>query len=328
MTEKVLITGINGFVGSHLADFITDNSCDIEVHGTIRHWHRSNLENIEFNRSVELHECNLVDSHNVNELIKTLQPDKVFHLAAQSHVATSWLSPNDTYTTNIISQSNLFEAIRTHSPETVVLVVGSSEEYGLVHEDETPITEDNSLRPLSPYAVSKVAQDMMALQNFHSYGLKVVRTRAFNHSGSRRPAHFVDSSFAKQIAEIELGLRDPIVKHGNLDAIRDFTHVKDIVRAYWLALEKCEYGDVYNICYGSGLKISEVLQRLIKFTDKTIECEIDQSRMRPSDVPVLVGDCNKFKKVTGWKPIFDNDDILRDTYAYWVDKLKENKYVP
>ena len=324
MVKKVLITGINGFVGSHLADYILQSHENVEIHGTIRHWHRSNLENIKHIETldrVNLHECNLVDSHNVNELIKTLQPDKVFHLAAQSHVHTSWLSPNDTYTTNIISQSNLFEAIRAHSPETVILITGSSEEYGLVHEDETPITEENALRPLSPYAVSKVAQDMMALQNFHSYGLKVVRTRAFNHSGPRRPAHFVDSSFAKQVAEIELGLSVPFLRHGHLDALRAFTHVKDIVRAYWLALEHCEYGDVYNICYGSGLKISEVLERLVKFTDKEITCEVDQNRMRPSDVPVLIGDYSKFRKATGWIPILDNDKILEDTYRYWIEKL-------
>ncbi|MAG26379.1 GDP-mannose 4,6-dehydratase [Candidatus Pacearchaeota archaeon] len=324
MTKKVLITGINGFTGSHLVDYILKSHDDISIHGTIRHWHRSNLENIEHCISkVTLHECNLVDSHNVNELIKTLKPDKVFHLAAQSHVHTSWLSPNDTYTTNIISQSNLFEAIRVHSPNTVILVAGSSEEYGLVHEHETPITEEQPLRPLSPYAVSKVAQDLMALQNFHSYGLKVIRTRAFNHSGPRRPPHFVDSSFAKQIASINVfnTHRDVSVSHGNLDAVRDFTHVKDIVRAYWLALELCEFGEVYNICYGSGLKIIDVLNKLIQFSDVNIKTEVDKNRMRPSDVPVLIGDYSKFNALTGWKPKFNNDDILRDTYDYWIAKL-------
>jgi len=206
MDERVLITGINGFAGSHLADYIIEHYPKTKIFGTIRHQHRSNTENIEHIRNkITLFECNLTDAHNVCETIKKVKPHKIFHLAAQSHVHTSWTSPSDTYSTNILGQCNIFEALRDYASDTKILIACSSEEYGTVYPYEIPILETNPLRPLSPYAVSKVAQDLMAYQNFKSYGLHVVRTRAFNHSGPRRPHYFVDSSFARQIVEIEMG---------------------------------------------------------------------------------------------------------------------------
>ena len=318
--KKILITGINGFAGSHLVDFIIENNIDVEIHGTIRL--RSNLENIHHNiDNINLIECNILDSHNVEETIKKIQPDKIFHLAAQSFVPTSWRSPNDTLCTNVIGQSNLLESVRKFSKHSKILVAGSSEEYGLVRPDETPITEEQPLRPLSPYAVSKVAQDMMAYQYFKSYDLHIVRTRAFNHSGPRRPDFFVDSSFAKQIVELKLGIKKGVLNHGNLDAIRDFTHVKDMVNGYWLALEYCEPGNVYNLNRGIGTKIQSVLDTLIEIADCNIQTELNSARMRPSDVPVLIGDNTKFKKLTNWELKYNIDDILLDTYEYWLKQL-------
>lgn len=319
--QSVLITGINGFAGSHLVDYILQNISNVEIHGTVQR--RSNLENIEHNlERIQLHECNMLDTNNVTDVIKDIMPHKVFHLAAQSHVATSWLSPNDTLNNNISSQCNLLEAIRKYVPECLIHVAGSSEEYVTVFPDELPINEDNPLRPLSPYAVSKVCTDLMGYQYFKSYNLQIVRTRAFNHSGPRRPDAFVDSGFAKQIVQAEFGLREPVVRHGNLEAIRDFTHAKDIVRAYWIALDKCEAGDVYNICSEVGTKIQDVLDTLISMSKVPIKTEIDVSKMRPSDVPILVGSCFMFKQATGWKAELSQQQILEDTMNYWRDKLK------
>lgn len=179
------------------------------------------------------------------------------------------------------------------------------------------------LRPISPYAVSKAACDLMGFQYFKSYNLNVIRARAFNHSGERRPADFVDSNFAKQIAEIELGLREPVVKHGNLDAVRDFIHVKDVARAYCVALDKCEAGEAYNICSERGIKIYDILTKLLTMTKVDIKTEMDSSRLRQADVPVLIGNCEKFRRATGWSTELTYEQALEDTVNYWRKKLKK-----
>jgi GDP-4-dehydro-6-deoxy-D-mannose reductase len=193
----------------------------------------------------------------------------------------------------------------------------SSEEYGLVMPDELPIKETNPLRPLSPYAVSKVAQDLLGYQYWKSWKLDSVRTRGFNHEGPRRGPVFVASDFAKQIADIEKGRKPPVMSVGNLEARRDFTDVRDMVRAYWLALEKCEPGEVYNICRGRAWSIREVLELLLSMTKAKIEVREDVGRLRPSDVPVLLGDNTKFVKATGWQPTIPFEQTLRDMLEYW-----------
>jgi len=203
---KVLITGITGFVGSHLADYALTKE-NVEVYGTIR-W-RSKTENIEHIKDkLHLVQCNLNDASSVNDLIADIKPDKIFHLAAQSFVPTSWNSPAETLTSNIIGELNIFEAIRRAKINPWMQIAGSSEEYGMVYPEETPIKETNPLRPLSPYGVSKVGQDLLAYQYYMSYKLNVVRTRAFNHTGPRRGDVFVCSDFAKQIVEIEKGKKN------------------------------------------------------------------------------------------------------------------------
>jgi GDP-4-dehydro-6-deoxy-D-mannose reductase len=198
-----------------------------------------------------------------------------------------------------------------------IQIAGSSEEYGFVRKDELPIREDNPLRPLSPYAVSKVAQDLLAYQYWMSYRMHVVRTRGFNHTGPRRGEVFVTSNLARQIAEIEKGVRKPVVWVGNMEAIRDFTDVRDMVRAYWLALERGEPGEVYNLCSGRGYAVRNVLEILLGLTATQVEVREDPARLRPSDVEILLGDGSRFRQVTGWQPTIPFDVTLKDLLDYW-----------
>ncbi|MGH2768743.1 MAG: GDP-mannose 4,6-dehydratase [Actinomycetota bacterium] len=310
---RVLITGVTGFVGSYLAEHCLD--LGHEVAGTMR-W-RSQQDNLASVRGrVKLYECDLRDGTAVRQVIGDFQPERVFHLAAQSFVHASWSAPAETITTNVISQVHLLEAIREARLETRVQVAGSSEEYGRVYPSELPVKETNPLRPLSPYAVSKVAQDLLAYQYFESYGMHLVRTRAFNHEGPRRGEVFVTSNFAKQIAEIEAGTRTAL-EVGNLEAFRDYTDVRDIVRAYWVCLEACGPGEVYNIGSGQSWRISEVLDILIGLSSVRPEVRLDPARLRPSDVPHLRADASKFREATGWEPTIPLETTLKDTLDYW-----------
>jgi GDP-4-dehydro-6-deoxy-D-mannose reductase len=317
---KILITGITGFAGSHLADYLLAHVPGAEVHGT-RRWRSKEDAADHLEGKAVFHECDLTDSHNVYQVIEKIKPDRIFHLAAQSYVPASWDSPAETFHTNIVGQCNLFEAIKHLRPsgyDPVVQIACSSEEYGQVDRDELPIKETNPLRPLSPYAVSKVGQDYMGYQYWKSFNIRIIRTRAFNHEGPRRGEVFVVSNFAKQIADIEKERQRPVLSVGNLEAIRDFSDVRDIVRAYWLATEHCEPGDVYNICSGRGFAIKDVLTLLLSMSvRKEIKVETDPFRLRPSDVPVLIGDSAKFVAVTGWKPKIPFEQTVKDSLDYW-----------
>jgi GDP-4-dehydro-6-deoxy-D-mannose reductase len=316
---KVLITGITGFVGSHLAE-LCQSLGDVEVVGTYR-W-RSPRNNIAHLKDLALVEMDILDATSCHKTLAAVQPDWIFHLAAQSFVPTSWSAPASTISTNVLGQLNLFEALRALDRlDTRFHVCGSSEEYGYVAREETPITEDNPLRPLSPYGVSKVGQDLLGYQYFRSYGLHTIRTRAFNHGGPRRGEVLLPSDFAKQIAEIEKGLREPVVKVGNLEALRDFTDVRDIVRAYWLALEKGEPGEVYNIGTGNAPSIREILERMLSMTEASVEVRQVPEKMRPSDVEILISDSSRFRAATGWEPQISLDQMLSDTLEYWRERV-------
>ena len=318
---RVLITGITGFAGSHLAEYVLSRHPGSYVFGTMR-W-RSRTENIRSIESkVELVECDLRDLSSVKGLIEKVRPERIFHLAAQSFVPSSWNAPAESLTTNIIGQLNIFEAVRAAAIDPWIQIACSSEEYGLVHEDETPIKETNPLRPLSPYAVSKVGQDYLGYQYFKSFGTKVVRTRGFNHDGPRRGDVFVSSNFAKQLASIEKGKKPPVIHVGNLEARRDFTDVRDIVRGYWLALDGgCEPGEAYNLCSGKDYSIQKVLDLLIEMSGLEVEVREDPARLRPSDVPVLLGDASKFHAATGWEPKIPYEKTLSDMLEYWREEL-------
>ncbi|MBN1263179.1 MAG: GDP-mannose 4,6-dehydratase [Candidatus Pacebacteria bacterium] len=317
--KKVLITGITGFVGSHLAELLLEEK-NFEIVGTARH--RSNQENINHLRNkITIFSADILDSHSLYELVKKVKPEYIFHLAAQSFVPASWTSPATTMEVNVLGSVHLFEAVRGLNIDPVIQIACSSEQYGLVKPAELPVKETNPFRPLSPYAVSKAAMDLLGYQYFKSYGMRIIRTRAFNHTGPRRAEAFVCSNFAKQLVEIKKGLRDPIIKVGNLEAKRDFTDVRDVVRAYLLSVEKCDPGEDYVIASGKTYQISDVLEKLIKIVGIKVKIEKDPDRMRPSDVPILHGDNTKFSKKTGWKPKIPFEKTLADIVDYWEERL-------
>jgi GDP-4-dehydro-6-deoxy-D-mannose reductase len=344
---RVLITGITGMAGSFLAEYLADSYPDVEVFGTFR-W-RSKLDNLQDLRlrgrlnvldegqritdqaslrrfvkpgQITVIDCELQDASAVRGVIRAVQPDRIFHLAAQSFVPTSWTAPAATLSNNIISEVNLFEAVREAKLDPVIHIAGSSEEYGKVYEDEAPIAETNPLRPLSPYAVSKVAQETLAIQYFRSYGMRCIVTRGFNHTGPRRGQVFATSSFAKQIAQIEAGFQDPVLHGGDLDSRRDWTDTRDMVRAYWLATERCEPGEVYNVGRGSCMRVGDMLDILLSHTSADITVEQDPSRMRPSDVRLLWANVDKFKAATDWEPVIPFEQTMRDLLEYWRDRVR------
>jgi GDP-4-dehydro-6-deoxy-D-mannose reductase len=307
--------------GSHLADYILSNHSEMEVYGA-RRWRSpdNNVSHIE--DQITLIECDLTDPSGCIDLLEKVKPTYIFHLAAQSFVPDSWKNPQATISDNIMMQLNLFEAIRHLELDPIVQVALSSEEYGRVYPHELPISERNAFRPLSPYAVSKVGQDMLAYQYFDSHKLRVIRTRAFNHEGPRRGEVFVTSNFAKQVAEIEAGLAPPVLRVGNLSARRDWSHVKDVVRAYWLSVHHCKPGEDYVIASGTARSIQEMVDFLLSQTKVKIEVETDPARMRSSDVKVVEGDPRKFKAATGWVPEFSFEDMILDILNYWRDLVK------
>jgi GDP-4-dehydro-6-deoxy-D-mannose reductase len=320
---RILITGITGFVGSHLAEWALAQGGDVV--GSVR-W-RSNTEHIEHLRDrITLVHSDLRDLSSVRTLLEQARPDYIVHLAAQSFVGASWETPTETLLTNAVSQMNLFEAIRQLGASARFLVIGSSEEYGLVYPDELPIRETNPLRPLSPYAVSKVTQDLMGFQYWKSYGLDIVRARAFNHSGPRRGDAFATSSFARQIAEAEAGLREPVVQVGDLKPTRDFSDVRDIVRGYWALLEQGTPGEVYNLCSGVDWSIERMLNFLVSnSTLDRIEIRPDSTRLRPSDVPVLRGSAAKIQHAVGWTPRIPLEQTLVDLLEYWRQQIRRQQ---
>jgi len=318
MKKKALITGITGFVGSHLAELLLNEG--YEVYGTTRP--RSKTENIDsIIRRLKLYDADLLDSHSLYTILTEIKPDYIFHLAAQSFVQSSWASPANTIEINVVGTVHLFEAIRRAGIEPVIQIAGSSEEYGLVYPNEVPVKEENPLRPLSPYAVSKVAMDYLGYQYYQSYKMKIVRTRAFNHTGPRRGEVFSESNFAKQIALIEKGKQEPVIFVGNLEAERDYTDVRDTIRAYLLSVQKCDYGDVYNIATGKAVKIKKVLEILLSMSKIKVEIKEDKSRLRPSDVPILIGDATKFRRATGWKPEIPFEKTMEDLLNYWRNRV-------
>jgi GDP-4-dehydro-6-deoxy-D-mannose reductase len=310
---NVLLTGTAGFAGSHLAEFLVRRG-GLQVHGVIhRHDHRIH----HLAGALTLHRGDLRNALWVSEMVEAVRPDVALHLAAWSDVGGSWQQPWTVYELNIQCQLNLLEGLRRWQPDCRTIIVTSNEAYGLVRPEDLPIDEETPFRPNSPYGVSKATQDMMALQYWQSHRLPTLRARAFNHIGPGQSSEFVASAFARQIAEIEAGLRPPVVQVGNLDAERDFTDVRDVVRAYWLLAERAAAGEAYNVGSGRARRIGWLLDTLLEFTTVPVTVEPDPARLRPSDIPRSVCNPARLQQATGWAPEFDLRDTLRALLDSW-----------
>lgn len=335
MTLRALITGVGGFAGSHLAEYLLEHTnwdvvgLDL-VAGRATRWQlpgsgtqSRDAEAGSAQGRVALHIGDiLMDLPALKDLFAAARPDYIFHLAAQAFVAASWEDPWNTLANNIRGQLNVLLAAIALGTWPRVLVVGSAEEYGIVAREELPIRETNPLRPSNPYAVSKVAQDMLGYQYHASHKLPVVRVRPFNHIGPGQSPVFVTSDFAKQIAEAEAGLREPVLQVGDLNARRDFSDVRDIMRGYYLALSQGEPGEVYNLGAERSYSIREVLERLVALSTIPLRFKVDTARLRPVDIPEIVGDCSKFHARTGWRAEIPLEESLKDILAYWRKQVR------
>lgn len=322
---KILITGITGFVGSHLAEYILGLKESHQITGLSR-W-RSPRDNLaEIYDKIALFEADLCDLSALIRVTKAVRPDIIFHLAAQSYVLTSFNSPIHTLWTNVIGTANLLEAVRITEINPVIHVCSSSEVYGQVNKEDVPIKEDCPFRPASPYAVSKVAEDMLALQYWLSHRVKTIRTRMFTHTGPRRGDVFAMSFFAKQIAAAELNLKKPIISVGNLKSVRTFCDVRDAVRAYWLLVDKCKPGEVYNIGGNRTMTIGEALDILVSFSKIKLEIKVDPKLIRPSDVTLQIPCVDKFRDETGWEPVIPFEQTLHQILDYWRTELSRSPW--
>jgi GDP-4-dehydro-6-deoxy-D-mannose reductase len=316
---KALITGISGFVGSHLAEHLLETP-DWEVSGTVFGPY-SNIASLC--GQLELYPAELSRLDVMTFVLEQAQPDVLFHLAAQPLVTASRRDPWGTLETNIRMQLNVLEGVAQVNPDCRVLVVGSSEEYGLISPEDLPVDEDAPLRPLSAYGLSKVAQDLLGLQYTHTHGLHVVRVRPFNHIGPRQSVGFVAPDFASQVAAVELGLQLPAIRVGNLAARRDFSDVRDVIQAYVLLATQGEPGQVYNIGSGQSHAVQEVLDTLLAMSQVPIEVQQDPDRMRPSDVPEVVCDATRIRECTGWQTTIPFKQSLQDILEYWRAEMRE-----
>ncbi len=315
---RALITGAAGFVGSYLIRYLLAET-DLEIIGTI---YRRQPDLPYPHGRVHLERLDLREEAAVAEILARWQPDYVVHLAAQSFVPISWQHPWSTFEQNVLTQINIFRGVlAAHLHAAKLLVVSSGAAYGMIEPEDLPINEETPLRPASPYAVSKVTQDLLGWQYHRSHGLHTIRVRPFNHIGPGQNEMFVTSSFAKQIAEIEAGRRPGPLHHGILDAERDFTDVRDVVRAYWLILNRGEPGAVYNVGSGRSVRIETVLQILLAHAQMPIVAEPDPSLVRPTDIPRIVCDLARLQKATGWAPTLSLEQTLTDILDDWRQRI-------
>lgn len=309
---RILITGAAGFVGRHLAAHLRAQA-ECEVWGLSR----SAPDTQGPMSGIRLITADLTRRHEVDAALEEVRPDQIYHLAAQSSVARSLDDPSSTLLNNVVATVNLLEGVAKARLTSRILMVGSNEEYGLTRPDELPIVESKELKPISPYAVSKVAQDMLGHQYCATHGLQVVRVRPFTHTGPGHGDTFVTPGFARQIAEMEAGVREPLIKVGYLEGQRDFSDVRDVVRAYRLILAAGEPGEVYNVGSGQPRSIRSILDGLVALSTVTPRVEVDPSRIRPLEVPVQYADCSKLRAATGWRPEIPFEQTLADVLADW-----------
>ncbi len=320
---RVLLTGITGFAGGHLAELLVSQS--EAVFGVTRS-RQADAAGVlgHLSPSITLLTVDLCDAAAVSDLLHDTQPTAIFHLAAQAFVPTAWADPWATIQNNVQAQLNILQAMVEQKSTARLLVIASDQVYGLIRPTDLPVDEQTPLCPTNPYGVSKVTQDMLGLQYHHSHQLDVVRVRPFNHFGPRQEASFVAANFAKQIADIEAQQHEPVIYVGNLEAQRDFTDVRDVVRAYLLLMQQGKSGEVYNVGSGQARSIRYLLEVLLSFSTCDITIKQDPSRMRPSDVPVTYADTRKLQADTGWQPTHTFENSLRDVLDYWRQQVQKS----
>lgn len=307
---KALIIGAGGFVGSYLVNCLR-HEFHMEVHAT-------KLNGTTFSHpSARIYDLDILDREAVRTLLDKIRPDYIFHLAAQSSVSAAWKDPMLTIDVNIKGSVNVMDAVRELPYKPRILVIGSGEEYGHIRDGQTPISEETMLRPGNLYAATKACQNMIGSIYAKAYGMEIILVRAFNHVGPGQAPIFVVSDFCKQTAEIEMGLREPMIRVGNLSARRDFTDVRDVVRAYGLLSLKGTAGETYNVGSGTAVKIRQILDLIVGMSSVKIGVEVDPAKIRPVDVPVIEADITKITRATGWKPVISIEQTIKETLDYW-----------
>lgn len=323
---KVLITGINGFVGSHAAELLVEAG-GVDIHGTVLRFDQvANIDHLR--RSVTLHELDVTDALRVEAIVESVGPDRILHFAGQAFVPSSLSNPVETFQANIFGGLCLLEAARkrmlAHGKSPATLIVTSGEVYGRVEADQMPMRESLPLSPNTPYSASKASLDLLAQQYKTCFGVDVVIARPFNHAGPRQSPSFVISDFAKQFAEIALGKREPVIRVGNISVSRDFTDVRDVVKAYWKLFERNTNEFVFNVCSGQATEIRHLLEKLQEITQLNVEIKQEPARLRSYDVERVIASSERLFSATGWKPAILLRQTLSDTYAYWQGQLSSS----
>jgi len=311
---KALVIGAAGFVGDYLMDYLQLQGYEVCVT-------KLNTDKKIGKAGIQEYDLNILNPTAIQELLLAIKPDFIFHLAAQSSVEFSWKNPGLTVDVNIKGSLNVLEAVRRLSYKPRMLLIGSGEEYGYINESEVPIKETTACRPGNIYAATKVCQNMMGSIYSHAYQLELVMVRAFNHIGPKQSPKFVVSDFCKQVVEIEMGIKAPIIQVGNLNAKRDFTDVRDVVRAYLMLVEKGVAGETYNVGSGQAMAISDILNMIIGQSKMSIIVDVEKERLRPSDVPIIEADISKIVSQVGWKPVIGLEETIQDTLTYWRENI-------
>jgi len=319
---KILITGINGFAGSHLTRFL-GTLPDVQMAGLDLAPPPADLVQSLEGAPPVVHCCDMGDTGKVTEIISREKPDAVIHLAARAQVAGAWENAAGIMGTNVVCTQVLMQAVHEQAPGARVLLISSSEVYGKAAPEEFPLTETSPLRPNNPYSTSKVAQEFVGRQYYEAFGMHVVIARPFNHIGPRQVGNFVVPAFARQLAEMEAGIKEPVLRVGNLESSRDFTDVRDIVRAYYLLLTAGAAGESYNVASGKAFKISEMLDILLEYSQAKPAIEPIPELMRPSDTPVVIGDSSKLRALGAWEPQVPIAQSLRDTLDFWRAEVQK-----